>query len=76
MGQFWLVFEICRTNEWQYLFTFKDGNLKSVWEQVEDELLGKIKDEKTHFLSSQKEHVIKQKIRWYLNYLVPKSVNP
>jgi hypothetical protein len=66
------VFEICRTNAWQYLFTFKDGNLKSVWEKVEDELLGKIKNEKTHFLLSQKEHVLKQKIRW-INGLEYKS---
>jgi hypothetical protein len=57
------VFEICRANVWQYLFTFKDGNLKSVWEKVEDELSGKSRDEKTHFLLRQKEHVLKQKIR-------------
>jgi hypothetical protein len=66
------VFEACRTNARQYLFTFKDGNLKSVWEQVEDDLSGKRKDEKTHFLLNQKEHVIQQKIRW-INGLKYKS---
>jgi hypothetical protein len=58
------VFEICRTNGWQYFFTFRDGNLKSVWEQVDDALMEKTENEKTHFLSRQKEYVLQQKIRW------------
>jgi len=27
-------FEICRSNNWNYIVTFKDGNLKSVWEEI------------------------------------------
>lgn len=27
-------FTICKTNQWAYLVTFKEGNLKSLWEEV------------------------------------------
>jgi hypothetical protein len=30
------VFDICENNNWQYIFTFKDGNLKSVWSKIQD----------------------------------------
>jgi hypothetical protein len=29
------VFDICSKNNWLYIFTFKDGNLKTVWEEIE-----------------------------------------
>jgi hypothetical protein len=29
------VFEICEKNSWEYIITLKDGNLPSVWEEVE-----------------------------------------
>lgn len=29
------VFEICKKNNWSFIFTFKDGNLKSIWEEIE-----------------------------------------
>jgi hypothetical protein len=29
------VFNICKTNHWSLIFTFKGGNLPSVWKQVE-----------------------------------------
>jgi hypothetical protein len=28
------IFNICETNNWDYIFTFKDGNLKTVWEEI------------------------------------------
>ena len=28
------VFEICEQNKWEYIITLKDGNLRSVWEEV------------------------------------------
>jgi len=28
-------FDICHSNQWAYILTFKDGNLPSVWEEVE-----------------------------------------
>lgn len=28
------VFDICNKNNWSFIFTFKDGNLKSVWEEI------------------------------------------
>lgn len=28
------VFTICRQNSWKFIFTFKDGNLKSIWEEI------------------------------------------
>ncbi|MDR1881505.1 MAG: transposase family protein [Prevotella sp.] len=66
------AFEICQNNNWQYLFTFKDGNLKSVWKQVENELLNEKKNEKIHFLFRKPEHVRKQQIQW-VNALKYKS---
>lgn len=32
-------FEICIKNNWEFIVTFKDGNLKSLWEDVELDLL-------------------------------------
>lgn len=29
------VFDICEQNNWKYIITLKDGNLKSVWEEIE-----------------------------------------
>ncbi len=29
------VFNICSNNNWKYIITFKDGNLSSVWEEIE-----------------------------------------
>lgn len=29
------VFKICKNNNWNWIFTFKDGNLPSIWEEVE-----------------------------------------
>ena len=45
-------FEICKTHDWRYIVTLKDGSLKSLWEEVEMELLisknqRKIEDETT-----------------------------
>ena len=28
------IFNICKINNWDYIFTFKDGNLKTVWEEI------------------------------------------
>ena len=28
------VFDICENNNWKYIITLKDGNLKSVWEEI------------------------------------------
>ena len=28
------AFDICRKNNWRFIFTFKDGNLKSIWEEI------------------------------------------
>ncbi|MBI4646077.1 MAG: hypothetical protein HY738_05625 [Bacteroidia bacterium] len=33
------TFEICRNNNWNYIITLKDGNLKTVWEDINFELL-------------------------------------
>ncbi len=29
------AFDICQRNNWHFIFTFKDGNLKSIWEEIE-----------------------------------------
>jgi len=28
------TFDICKKNSWKYIFTFKDGNLKTVWDDI------------------------------------------
>lgn len=66
------AFEICENNNWQYLFTFKDGNLKTVWEKVDDELINNEKNKKIHFLCRTPEHVCVQHIQW-VNKLKYKS---
>ena len=32
-------FKICKSMSWQYIVTLKDGSLKSLWEEIERELL-------------------------------------
>ncbi len=29
------VFEICRKNDWRFIITFKEGNLKTVWQEID-----------------------------------------
>jgi|APCry1669188910_1035180.scaffolds.fasta_scaffold22329_1 hypothetical protein len=28
------IFNICKANNWDFIFTFKDGNLKTIWEEI------------------------------------------
>jgi hypothetical protein len=32
-------FDICKNNEWRHIVTLKDGNLKILWEEIDDDLL-------------------------------------
>ncbi|MBF0299443.1 MAG: hypothetical protein HQK51_12030, partial [Oligoflexia bacterium] len=29
------IFSICENNGWGFIFTFKDGNLPSIWKDIE-----------------------------------------
>jgi hypothetical protein len=29
------VFELCRKNDWRFILTFKEGNLKTVWQEID-----------------------------------------
>lgn len=51
------VFNICKQNNWRFIFTFKDGNLKTIWEEIE--LLKKIKGNETKktYLSNSKYNI-------------------
>lgn len=51
------VFDICKQNNWRFIFTFKDGNLKTIWEEIE--LLKKIKGNETKkiYLSNSKYNI-------------------
>ena len=51
------VFNICEKNNWRFIFTFKDGNLKTIWEEIE--LLKKIKGNETKkiYLSNSKFNI-------------------
>jgi len=44
------IFEICKKNRWEWIFTFKDGNLPSVWEEVE--LLAKLQADNQKIIKS------------------------
>ena len=44
------IFKICNNNKWEWIFTFKDGNLKSVWKEVE--LLEKLQPENQKIVKS------------------------
>jgi len=50
------VFNICKENKWKHIITLKDGNLPSVWEEV-NSLLKITKDNKTtrHIIRPNKE---------------------
>lgn len=50
------VFNICKENKWEYIITLKDGNLPSVWEEV-NSLLKITEDNKTarHIIRPNKE---------------------
>lgn len=56
------VFNICKENKWEYIITLKDGNLSSVWEEV-NSLLKITKDNKltTHSIKSRKEIIATSK---------------
>ena len=53
------VFSICKTNNWRYIITLKDKNLKSVQEQIADKLL--FKD------YGKQDHLITDKTHWLKN---------
>ena len=42
------VFDICQRNSWKYIITLKDGNLKTVWQEIDflDRINDNIKDRK------------------------------
>jgi hypothetical protein len=63
------ILGICQENRWPFLFTFKDGNLKTVWKDIEKRLLTETENTKQHFLLNKKEHQLQQTCRW-LNGLV------
>jgi len=48
------VFEICRRNGWRYIFTFKEGVLPSLWEEINS--LQPLGDNVRHRQSRVKEH--------------------
>ena len=58
------VFTICEANNWLYIITLKDGNLKTFWEEIEWEL--KISKEKPleRILKNKVNHKLKQICRF------------
>jgi hypothetical protein len=60
-------FELCRQNDWAFILTFQDGNLPTVWEDVQGLLPrspGQCQHERRHYGTT----VIDQTCRW-LNHL-------
>ncbi len=51
------VFNICLINSWQYIFTFKDGNISSIWKMIESE-----EDEYKNKQGHLKKKIVKSKI--------------
>ena len=61
--------DICRTNRWAFILTFKDGNLPSIWEEVRA-LLPLSPDQRRRERRLQGQERIEQEFRWVtdLNY--------
>ncbi len=57
-------FEICRANNWSYIVTLKDGSLKSLWEEIDMELL---MHNNNHRSCSQPQKKKIQSYRWLSN---------
>ena len=47
-------FDICQKNHWDFILTFKDGNLPSVWKEIEL-LPPSAKQESTHQIKTKTE---------------------
>jgi len=60
-------FELCRQNEWAFILTFQDGNLPTVWEDVQG-LLPRTPAQCQHERRYHGTTVIDQTFRW-LNHL-------
>ena len=56
------VFSICRDNQWEYILTFKDGNLPSVWKEVELLRHCAMQHHKEEWAS--KDHLLKHEYSW------------
>ncbi|SLM31267.1 transposase [Desulfamplus magnetovallimortis] len=56
-------FDTCAQNGWPYIVTFKDGNLPSVWEEV-DVLLGKSTDNKRTLATTNSKHQVNIELCW------------
>jgi hypothetical protein len=56
------VFEICRQNGWDFNLTFKDGNLPSVWQEVE--LLGQSPHRQLVVRKYNKTEQVEESYRW------------
>lgn len=56
-------FETCRTNNWVFIVTFKDGNLPTVWEEV-PALQALAPEQHRHEQRVQGQEVIEQVFRW------------
>jgi hypothetical protein len=58
------IMDICRDNEWTFITVFKDGNLPSVWKEVESLLPLVKKDCTRQQLLADSTHWIKRYYRW------------
>lgn len=55
-------FNICKTNNWDFIITFKDGNLPSVWEEIN--LLPPKSSELLNIKNVSKSEIINKNYRW------------
>jgi len=58
------VFTLCKNNNWQYIITLKDGNLKTFWEKVEWELRISKEKQVEHLLFNKPEKSLKHICRF------------
>lgn len=61
--------DICEVNNWRFIVTLKDGSLKSLWEDIDMELLAQPKNVKRRLHPQQ---MIQQSYRW-LSQLIYKG---
>jgi len=56
-------FETCKTNDWRYIVTLKDKSLKSLWEEIDLELLTQMKNTRSWSHPQQNK---RRTFRWLL----------
>jgi len=63
-------FAICKANDWRYIVTFKEGNLKTVWKTIEEEKIAQPDNKKQEIIIKPDKSIQESQYIWLndLNY--------